>query len=406
MTLDKSQLLTTHTADVEPSVHGTAGMWFSNRRRPAFYPGIHVPEMKTNGRVKLSLSYLKGTILSLGRFWVREGDDDGETDRAPSDVKKFVVQQLTRWWRSSSAKQLQAIEYGYSASEVMFRRRGQHIVFDHLRSIPHGRAQAITVNGNIVGLAYEASGKKGSNFLAFPKVLWHVHDRESHPFYGLSRLFAAFQPWLELCSANGAMDVRQLYFYKSVYQGDVYRFPEGETAVAGTGVLKSNRDLIREAAEKSRAGGMMFLPSGTDEHGNARWGIEPRQSPMVGAEIQQYIKSLKTEIDEAIGVPSELIEAAETGSGYSGRRIPQDAFRGTLSELLYWAVADFNEQVLQPLVRLNFGIDEPDYDIVPFGLVRDEDNQTDEAQLQTFGKPGQAKVPDAKAREAANSIAV
>ena len=404
-TPDPKQLLASYTGDDElPSAY--YGLAFTDRRRPVFRPAIVVPDMMADARVNLALWYLKGTLLSLGRFYVLDTSDPDGIGQ-PSAVKQFVVEQITRWWRNSAAKQLTAIEWGWSACETMFRVKNGMVQFDHLRLIHPTKAAPMTVDGSLVGVAIDST-PGGKIFLAAPKSLWHVHGREINPFWGRSRLYAAYDPWLELSQYGGARDVRRLYYYKSSYQGDTIYHPEGQTPMPD-GTLKPNKEIAREVVTKLRAGGVLTLPSTRDTDGNLLWEIVPRETNDAGPTLDLYVESLKEEINEGIGVPSELIRAAETGSGYSGRKVPQTGFRGMLSELLYWAVADFNEQVLSGLVKLNFGCKEPPYEIIPFGLLDDQnetgDPNDDPADAGSDGPDTKSQIPPS-AREAAKFSAV
>jgi len=112
------------------------------------------------------------------------------------------------------------------------------------------------------------------------------------------------------------------------------------------------------------------------------------------------VDDLKGDISEGMGVPDEVIEAAETGSGYSGRRIPQNALRGMLSEVANFLIQDLNDQILEPLIRRNFG-EVPDYEIQTFGLVRD----ADEGMGEAVAAPG-VEIPESATAKAALSIAV
>ena len=74
---------------------------------------------------------------------------------------------------------------------------------------------------------------------------------------------------------------------------------------------------------------------------------------------------------EGLGLSEEIFQAAETGSGFSGRKIPETAVRGILTQVVYWLVHDADRQIIRPLVRQH-GL-EGDYTIIPFGLI-EEDN--------------------------------
>ena len=56
-----------------------------------------------------------------------------------------------------------------------------------------------------------------------------------------------------------------------------------------------------------------------------------------------------------IGVPPELVKAGGTGSGYSGRSIPREAFLDGQQRIADAMLQIFVEQVVKPLVLWNFG---------------------------------------------------
>jgi hypothetical protein len=79
-------------------------------------------------------------------------------------------------------------------------------------------------------------------------------------------------------------------------------------------------------------------------------------------------KDVDLEVWKALEVPPEIIQAASTGSGFSGRWIPfvvaLSACHMELAELIRCVDRD----ILRPLARLNFAA-EPRYDIRPKSLV-------------------------------------
>jgi hypothetical protein len=389
------QLLIDFSKDVGQPLATAAHMTSAINRRPLFNPLRHVAPMIRDSRVEMALWFLKGTLLSLSRFWVRDGYSADESNHSP--VKQFVVDQINRWWQTSVQKQLSAIEWGWAGHETYYRFQQNQYHFSHLKLLPESRP--VTVDGRLVGLVTHSTSTNKQTYIGIPKSLWHVQGRQYNELFGRSRLHPAFEPWLEKNSEGGAMDVRRLYFYKFSFQGDIIYYPTGSTPNK-QGMMIPNEETAAKIVEKQRAGASIAFPSVYDENGNRLWTIEHREGGHASADVLQYPEVLKADISEGIGVPRELLEASETGSGWSGRRIPQDAFRGMLSDPLFWLIHDFDEQCIRPLVRLNFAIDEPDYEIIPFGLVRDENNQSEAVNL-----PGNEPVPDQIADHAEDNLA-
>lgn len=370
-----SQNKSKHYEPSSPALYAYGGKSF---HRPFFNPADHVPQMLTDSRVEMALWYIKGTLLANSRFWVRDGYSKSE--ESPSEVKQFIVDQINCWWAKSVIKQLTAMEWGYSVHESFYAFRNGMWHFSHLRKFNPIDCHPLIKDGELVG-AYiapsrnsyrESFNKNTAIYIGIPKLLWHVQGRQWDEYFGRSRLASAYRPWLEKEGEGGATEIRELYFYKHSFQGEIMYYPAG-SSIDSNGKETSNRDLAREFVEKKKAGGSITLPGDRDEHGQRRWELESMEGGKNAADVLAYPEQLKDDIAEGVGVPKELIEAAETGSGYSGRRIPKDAFCGMLSDPLMWLVNDFDEQSLRHLVKKNFGIVDPDYDIIPFGLVEPEE---------------------------------
>lgn len=374
----QDDLLKAHIGDRESHSCGR----YDFRRGP-FDLYRHVPDMVCDPRISICLEYVKGAILSLSRFYVDEGSD---SDDHPSEIKKFVVKQISRWWRTTARKQLTALEWGYCAMEPMFHVCNGQISFTGAKRIEPIDAMAVGLKGELIGMQVKMKDKEPLS-LRFPKCIWHVYGREHDPFYGRSKLVEAYEPWMDLHHHHGLLAVRRLYFFKYGFQGETMGFPEGKTYPDANGQAISADRMAMQMLEDARAGSVLALPSTVDPTTGARdWFLEPRPALTGATDIMANIDQLRNEISEGMDVPQEVIQASETGSGYSGRRVPQDAFRGMLSDIIYWLVDDFDSQVVRKLVAMNFGVSEPSYEIMPFGMVRDDDNDTEEG-VTADGKP-------------------
>lgn len=399
----QQRLLKTQTADYNPVLSVTPFYHSSiYHHRPPFYRFLHVPLMLADSRVRMAMLAYKGTITSLARFYVDEGD---EQEANESEIKKYAVRQLTRWWRNSASKMLDSLAWGWFAGEPLYRvnNLGQ-TAFRGMREFRPMDVWPITKNGELVGIELHPYGNIADepdtmkyHYLGGMKAFWHTHWRNEGRWWGQSRLYGAFQPWLDLHKYGGGYGLRDKYYYRHVYHGDIGRYPAGSVQ-DDNGDLVASKDVMRDILEKARAGEVIGLPSTRDEQSKEYlWDIQARNTGTAADDIRAYVKDLRCEMTEGMGIPEEVFQAAESGSGYSGRKIPEEAFRGMLTEVIFWMVNDFDEQILRPLIKFNFGY-VPDYEIIPFGIMKEDFNarQAVEGGRELGGASGDPVTADGK----------
>ena len=371
--MDPNQLLGKPlTADYMP--HGYWGMFMFARNRPVF-SGSVIREMMSDPRGIFGLWLIKGPILSNARFKI-------ETEN--EEIKEFLVSNITRFWRNSAARALKAVEWGYSASEVMYRVVEGQIHFDIIKDIHSLDCRAVTKGGVLIGFTVRDVPQKGRSadrqkmFIGIPKGFWHIHWRDRHPWYGLSRLFGAHIPWWEAWSDGGYRDIRRLWFHKNAFEGGVMYHPPGITRTK-EGIAISNKDLAREMIEKKRTGGTLTLPNTMSSDGIRSWEYAPPAPNSIPAGLLEYGNSLKEELFEGMGIPPEVFEGGGGGFGAAtGRQVPEEAFFSVLQEMVQWLISDADQQIFRHLVRMNFGEDHAKYEIVPFGLTAKAEEREDQ----------------------------
>jgi hypothetical protein len=200
------------------------------------------------------------------------------------------------------------------------------------------------------------------------KGLWYVHNPRYSQFYGQSQLLGAWRPWRRLAWKDGAETNIDGGFYRFFYSGPLVKYPEEDYQAqpgAPATTLDSQgrprryaRDMARMMAEQYKSGAGVGMPS-TKYHpdlgGGDKWELVlPKSTLNIDGGVN-YVKHLWDQIRYGVGVPPELMEAAETGSGYSGRSIPLEAFLLQQQRLADNFLDLFVAQVLRPLVRWNFG---------------------------------------------------
>ena len=377
---------------------GSYGMYgyysFYNRNRPPF-SYMTIREMLCDPRITFGLWLLKGPIVSSPTFEVKTTNPQ---------VEKFIQMNLQRFWANSAVRALKALEWGFSASEVLYRYNSEDgaIHFDTIRDLEPLDCRPVTLKGRIVGFSIrnivqshdylgtsEPMGPKqpgslemlgdskhgrdpsGNLYIGSPRCLYHLHLRERNPWFGLSRLFGAHVPWWEQWSEDGYRAIRRLWFAKNAFEGGVVYHPAG-TIATKQGPMAA-RDYAREMIEKKRTGGVLTLPNTVGPDGSGRaWEYIPPQGNPVPAGLLDYGALLKDEVLEGMGIPPEIIQSSgETGFGSaSGRQVPQMAFYSLLLELKHWLVLDFDAHVLRYLVTLNFG--NAQYEIISKSLMEEK----------------------------------
>lgn len=357
--LKQERLLATVTRDYLPT--GYHSGFFHLHRLPPFTV-FTVGAMLMDPRIVFGLWLIKGPILAQARFKI-ECDD--------SAVKDFIIKNVTRFWSTGAGRALKGLEWGYSCSEVLYKHRDDGLIYyDDIKDLHSTDCRALTDGGELIGARIRNIPGHSRVTIAGPKLLWHTHQREYHPFYGRSRLYGAYYPWVETWTDGGFRDVRRLFFHKYAFDGGVMYHPQGTTKLEDSGAVIAYKDLARELIEKKKTGGTLTLPSLFDGAGNRLWEhVQPNvSSPPIA--IMEYGADLKTEILEGMGIPPEVAAMGETGA-YAGRLVPQQAFYASLQEIVRYLIEDFARQCLDYLIEVNFGAC-VEYQIQTFGLMQSD----------------------------------
>lgn len=281
----------------------------------------------------------------------------------PSDVAEFVAAQWDRIWSNHSRQLFRAKYFGYAGYEVMYRRSetGQ-LEFDKLLDRSPRDTAPLTYHGRLVGVrfrglrnAWPGQESPAQVDLYGAKALWLTYDAEYGQRFGRALLEHAYLPYFEKVMDGGAIDLRRLRMVKDAWIGDVIKYPMGRSVTLPDGSIVPWRDVVREMGELRASGGMLALPSDCDENGKPLVEYIPPTSVSGATQIMDWIHDLDWDILDGLYVPKEIVEASETGSGYSGRSIPFVSFLSVRDAELADDVRQVNEQILQPLVALNYG---------------------------------------------------
>lgn len=372
---DPKFLLRTETRDYLPNAYRS--YYFYQFRTPPFSLR-YVESMCGDPHIALGLQLLKGPIMAKARFYV---------DCDNNECKEFLKKNISRFWRNSAFRALRCIEWGYAPTEVIYKEEDGNLEFSVLKDIQSLDCRAVTDNGYYVGFTVRNIVGKGKTYVPGPKGFWSLHDRQHHPFYGRSRLYYPYLPWIEMWGEGGYRESRKVFYYRASHTGARIWFPPGTTPnqVQGSGAPGgqtgvygnlNNKDIARELVEKMRSGSTLALPSLPDDQ--PQWKIEDPQPIQIPAALEDWGDRLRKEQWEGLGILSEVAEAEGTGA-YAGRQVPQEAFYSILQTISNDLISDADEQIFRWLVTINFG--NVPYEIIPFRLLREEDQAAGEGAI-------------------------
>lgn len=404
------------TGDYVPqAVYGMYGyVGLMNRHRPPF-SYLTIRDMLCDPRVGFGLMLLKGPIIANPTYVV-ECEDATVTTYLEANIKRF--------WNIAALRVMKALEWGFSPHEILYRRNPSDglIYFDDVRDLEPLDCRPVVLDGRVVGFTYRQGpdphgnsimtnkdqtpgvqrddprsrmAQDGWHYLGAPKALWHIHNRERNPWFGLSRLFGAHVPWHEMWSEDGYRNIRKLWFFGCAFDGGIMYHPPG--MVATEQGPKPARDYAREMIQKKRTGSVLTLPnSPTGDGGEQAWIYQKPEGNPTPAGLMEYGEDLRNEMFEALGIPPEVIQSSgETGFGSaSGRQVPQMAYHAILHSLAQSLLLDFDKYCLRYLVHTQFGPVPYELSCEPLGSVQQHPNDPngdalgdEEPQVDENGEP-------------------
>lgn len=352
--------------DYSPNIYSQIAPGITGYNRPVFTLS-NVPVMLSDPRITYGMLQILGPLLGEASFVV---------ESSSPEVAAFVEKQLWRFWNYGAAELVSGISWGFSGGEVYYREYESQLQFDRVRTFYALDMRAVTRQGCLVGFTLNNSFLSNQNkaaakkvFVGIPKGIWYVHQPHYNPWYGRSQLYGSYLPWIETWRNGGYLDVRSLFYYKYAYRGQYMYYPPTGTVRGENSEQWTPQQLARDILEKLATGHTCALPGTRSADGQREWEIvDPQvQPPLVG--VLEYGSALEREMLLGMGVNPE-VSANDSGGGYAGRRIPQQAFYAMLHLIASAAVNTFVEQVLDSLVKINYG-DVP-YQVTVAGLLRDE----------------------------------
>lgn len=320
---------------------------------PEFYWDVEAMQM--HDCISTPLEYVKAPISQM----------QVKATASSSRVAKFLLDEWTKFkemW--IPVVQESGYSYGWHASEPVYAIERGLLVQNELHDFSARDAQPLVRGNQIVGvqvqnLSSNVRDLPGSD-KGFPtKGFWYAHRPRAGRHYGTSQIRGAWKPWRRLTGRDGLEEVMDIGIHRYGTGNVVVKAPMEDVRATNQPPGQNRQSALergREMAEAVKSGGAIVLPSTFDPNTNQpKWSLEAFQPDMKLNELIAGAEFLEKKCSKGIGFPPELLEAADTGSGFSGRLIPLQGFlmaQQRSAQNLFFA---WFTQIGQPLIWWNFG---------------------------------------------------
>lgn len=328
--------------------------FFQATRGQAFLPSMlaDVEGMLLHPVVITPYEYYKSAIQSV-KFRVRASS---------SEVGSFVLTEIQKFWGRCLAKVQEGYDYGWVGGELSYKYEKGKLGLHTLDTFHPLDSWALTRDHDYVGVSVinVPDRKERVTLWAaedYPaKAFWFSHNRRWDRYYGRSQLYGAWRPWRRLAHRDGAEEVIDAGVYRFAYRGPIMRYPVKAFAKPDGSVdYDGARNKAREFVENAKAGVGVALPNSRDEKGEYEWVIDWPDHTINVSSLVEYAKYLEGQVSLGVGVPLELLQASDTGSGWSGRKVPMLGFYQGQKKNANAVTNAWKGQVGDPLVAWNYG---------------------------------------------------
>ena len=348
------------TANYRPAVSIGVPAWAAPTGWGYFSLGI-VDEMRKDWQVSQALAFKQAPLYTA----------EFEFKASSPEVQRYAEETVDRFWNKSLGYALECMPFGYSTAEPLYKDEGGVIKFDVLKPVHPRDAEPWVNEGTLAYVKVQTHGQMaGNDEGAGGKIVleaarrnvpakgyWNVFEPKYVPWYGRPVLMPSWWPWRIKVMPDGAMESAFKAFYKHAFMGMVVRHPDETYQDELNGPNLSAQDYARQMGEQIKAGANIALSSRRDESGNYAWTIEQYGGKAEGEfqHLMEYPDWLDRLIVRGMGIPDEIISHDGNTGGYSRSNISWLAFIIMEEEVLNHQVHTFKDQILDPLIRLNYG---------------------------------------------------
>jgi len=362
----KAELVT-----LDPSAGHVGRKWFGSQQE-SFLEDLpifrlrHAQLMMFDPVVRFGLN-VRDAALMAAKITI-DGDNQ--------EVTQFLGEQWKTIWGKFGSKILKTKRWGFSGFQVEYSidNATGNLIVDDLKDFSPYDVRPLKQGNNLIGFRLQKRtttirprSQSEINILR-PRGLWTTFDAEQGRNFGRPILRRSFGPWWEKWMDHGYKKTAQLRMMKDAARGDSFTYPPDRLIQLPDGSSLPWRDVVRDIAESSMNGSTLVYPSLFDNEGHELVKYTPPKDTGNPQGIWEWGEKLDRDIWRGCDVFEEVIQASQTGSGYSGRSVPLMMFLQAcmleFSELLQ----SIDRDILRPLAWLNFGID-PEYQVRPVPLV-------------------------------------
>lgn len=345
-----------------------------------------VPRMFTDPQV-IFISQLWRAPFQKVQFTVKANNDK---------VARFVQNTIKRFWRESLPKILSRyFRYGFGPGGAEFVTKNGWWRLDQVRAVECRDANPqIYADGERKGqfagfdLQNSMTGAGETRFVAPPHAFWFAGHQEYSQFYDRAPLAGLFEPWLRKNGRGGALHNVAIWYQKNAAQGMELRYPPGQSNMGSdeNPMVMDNQDIARQIVDTHETNSTMLLTNermpGSEEY---EWQVKYPEGHGDIAGFLEYPEKLDEAMVKGAGIPLEVIQGSDSGSGYKGRLVSYGGFLGTVDELTGLILKDC-QAWLHPLVAVNYG---PDawYEIEPVSLSQIASEEEKRQPTNPVGQP-------------------
>jgi len=293
------------------------------------------------------------------------------------EVRQFVENQWHQIWGRHQTKLMRTKETGYGAYEMLYKeeKSSGRLVVEGVKEFAPQDVRAIRLYGKPAGFRLHNRNLVRSDprrehsvrYIKFPRGLWLSYDSRYESMYGRSVMRNAYAPWFEKWMNHGAKKSQQMRMIKDAYPQLVGWYDQNEKIRLPDNTIVTAQNVMRSLLANLHTAGVMTLPSNMNDQNHRKWDVTRLPDAGDPSRMFRWTDELNEDIYRGMSVPSEIISAASSGSGYSGRSIPMAVFLQSCQQEFNEYMTAIDEQVIRPLVMLNFGDD--DYEMEPMSLL-------------------------------------
>jgi hypothetical protein len=338
------------------SVQHFGGLQPSDSSRPK--AGTFNTYRKMRSNPTIALARLASTAPIRTADWSVDADEG-----VPAARKKFITEQLAKIWPNLINDLCLALDYGFSPFEIVWATGGggTKYVVDKVKPllVDITNPEVAADSGKFTGI------ENDKIVLPLNKCLWYAYDQEAGNLYGRSRheniRETAYRDWCDLAAKCS------MYVKRVAGAVPLIEYPDGESTDK-SGATRSNWDIARQILnELSNCNGIAmpnvlapyvedFARAGGGADKLRAWNIDFLEDKVShGSEFLELMRHKESLMMRGWLCPERVATEAQTAGSRADSESHGDLMAGMADIVVGDMVQTINTQLVDPLLRLNFG---------------------------------------------------